>query len=270
MTDTASGQMKRGRQTEPCPYKRGEIKMDETVNTPFHKDRDIMELMEMLKSFKDKDGLSRLNEAVEYVESLENVLAGIGQQLNDMQSELNAVREQNEYLTAKADRTVKDALTEQVGRAQERLLELKEKAAEIRADIRQKAHEIVEDVKHTGRKALKKLTEFFHIREGLNKVRDKADKMLGDLESLSAKVEEYTGQEHKKMQERTSYGEEPVGTYQQEMQRFLNNCVAEGKEYGSNAEAYEAFKNYYDKRMKAQGQSGTQMPLARATDKKIR
>lgn len=244
--------------------------MDETVSTPFHKDEDIVELMEMLKSFKDNDGLSKLYEAVGFVESLENVLDGIGKQLNDMQSELNAVREQNEYLTAKANRTVKDALMEQVGKAEERLLDMKEKGAKIKADIKQKAHEIVEGVKHAGSKALKKLTEIFHIREGLNKVRDKADKMLGDLESLSAKVEEYTGQEHKKMQERTSYGEEPVGTYQQEMQRFLDNCVAEGKEYGSNAEAYEAFKNYYDKRMKAQGQSGTQMSHARTTDKKSR
>lgn len=249
--------------------------MDKTVNTLFHKDEDIMELMEILKSFKDKDGLSKLNETIDFVESLENVLAGIGKQLNDMQSELYAVREQNEYLTAKADRTVKDALMEQVGKAEERLLDMKEKAAEIEADIKQKAHEIVEDVKQTGRKALKKLTEILHIREGLNRVKDKADRMLCDLDSLSAKVEEYTGQEHYKEQERTSYDEEldiagtnkgepesktePVGIYQQEMRKFFDNCVAEGKEYDSNAEAYEAFKNYYDKRMKAQGQAGKQM-----------
>lgn len=192
-----------------------------------------------------------------------------------MQSELYAVREQNKYLTAKADRTVKDALMEQIGKAEERLLDMKEKAAEIGADIKQKAHEIVEDVKQTGRKALKKLTEILHIREGLNRVKDKADRMLCDLDSLSAKVEEYTGQEHYKEQERTSYDEEldiagtnkgepesktePVGIYQQEMRKFFDNCVAEGKEYDSNAEAYEAFKNYYDKRMKAQGQAGKQM-----------
>lgn len=53
-------------------------KMDKTVNTLFHKDEDIMELMEILKSFKDKDGLSKLNETIDFVESLENVLAGIG------------------------------------------------------------------------------------------------------------------------------------------------------------------------------------------------
>lgn len=260
--------------------------MDETVNTPFHKDEDITELMEMLKSFKDKDGLSKLYEAVGFVESLENVLDGISLELTNLELVLLAVKQQNAYLVKQSERTMKDDIMAQVHEAMDKVSDLWDKVRDIRADIKRKAHEIVEDVKQSGRKALKKLTEIFHIREGLNRVKDKADKMLSDLDSLSAKVEEYTEKEHHEVQERTTYGEEPdiagvktgepehkaepVGTYQQEMQRFLDNCVAEGKEYGSNAEAYEAFKNYYDKRMKAQGQSGTQMSHARTTDKKSR
>lgn len=49
---------------------------------------------------------------------------------------------------------------------------------------------------------------------------------------------------------------QPLGTYEEEMQRFTDSCVAEGREYGSNAEAFEAFKNYYDKRAKVAGQAG--------------
>ena len=67
--------------------------MDETVNTPFHKDEDIMELMEMLRSFKERENIHKLGEAVDLVESLENVLTGIGVQLKEMQTELTAVRE---------------------------------------------------------------------------------------------------------------------------------------------------------------------------------
>ena len=37
--------------------------MDETVNTPFHKDEDIMELMEMLRSFKERENIHKLGEA---------------------------------------------------------------------------------------------------------------------------------------------------------------------------------------------------------------
>lgn len=133
-------------------------------------------------------------------------------------------------------------------------------------------HEIVNDVKHTGRKALNNLTEIFHIREGLEKVKIKADQMIDELDSLSAKVDGYTQQEHHQAQIRAPYDDksvtdkgerkepegnkpETVGTYQEEMEKFIDGCVAEGREYSSNAEAYEAFRSLYDKRMEAQGQA---------------
>lgn len=94
--------------------------------------------------------------------------------------------------------------------------------------------------------------------------------MIGELDSLSVKVDEYIEQEHHQAQIRAPYDdksvtdrnerEEPegkkpelVGTYQKEMEKFLDSCVAEGREYSSNAEAFEAFKSLYDKHMKAQG-----------------
>ena len=246
--------------------------MDETVNTPFHKDEDIMELMEMLRSFKERESIHKLGEAVDLVESLENVLTGIGVQLKEMQTELTAVREQNDYLMTRAERTVKDSLKEQVEKAENKLKDLREKVSKMKTSIKQNAHEIVNDVKHTGRKALKNLTDILHIREGLEKVKIKADQMMGELDSLSAKVDGYTQQEHHQAQIRAPYDDksvtdkgerkepegnkpEPIGTYQEEMEKFIDSCVAEGREYSSNAEAYEAFKCLYDKRMEVQGQA---------------
>ena len=168
----------------------------------------------------------------------------------------------------RAERTVKDALTEQVAKAEAKVQELHGKLVEIKDSIKQKAHELVESAKHRGRKALKKLSEVLHIREGLKKIKGQADQMLGRLDELSDRIDGYNEQMKVKSEERAQSESEiventagketapPLGTYEEEMQRFKDSCVAEGREYGSNAEAFEAFKNYYDKRTKVAGQAG--------------
>ena len=242
--------------------------MDEVMNDLLAKDKDIADLMELLKKFHDKDGMEKLNRTVEYVDSLEQTLSAILEQLTDMREELKGVREQNDYLMTRVERTVKDALTEQVAKAEAKVQELHGKLVEIKDFIKQKAHELVEAAKHRGRKALKKLSEVLHIREGLEKIKGQADQMLGSLDELSNRIDGYSEQ-MKVQSDKSAQSESEVaksavgnetsqllGTYDEEMQRFTDSCVAEGREYASNAEAFEAFKNYYDKRTKAAGQAG--------------
>lgn len=242
--------------------------MDEITNDSLAKDQDITDLMELLKKFHDKDGMEKLNHTVEYVDSLEQTLSVMMERLTDMREELKGVREQNDYLMTRAERTVKDALTEQVVKAEAKVQELHGKLVEIKDSIKQKAHGLVEEAKHWGRKALKKLSEVLHIREGLEKIKGQADQMLSSLDELSERIDGYNEQMKAKSEQRTQSESEvaksavdkenaqSLGTYEEEMQRFKDSCVAEGREYGSNAEAFEAFKNYYDKRAKVAGQAG--------------
>lgn len=242
--------------------------MDEVMNDSLAKDRDIADLMELLKKFHDKDGMEKLNRTVEDVDSLEQTLSTILEQLTDMREELKGVREQNDYLMTRAERTVKDALTEQVAKAEAKVQELHGKLVEIKDFIKQKAHELVEAAKHRGKKALKKLSEVLNIREGLEKIKGQAEQMLSSLDELSERIDDYNEQMMMQSDKRAPSESEvaksavdnenaqPLGTYEEEMQRFTDSCVAEGREYGSNAEAFEAFKNYYDKRIKAAGQAG--------------
>jgi hypothetical protein len=44
--------------------------------------------------------------------------------------------------------------------------------------------------------------------------------------------------------------------YGEEMDQFLDIQFEKGVRYDSPAKAYEDFKNYYDKRLKAAGQAG--------------
>lgn len=184
-----------------------------------------------------------------------------------MKEELKRVREQNDYLMTRAERTVRDALTEQVVKAEARVQELHEKLVEVKDSIKQKAQELVEVVKHRGRKALKKLSEVLHIREGLEKIKWQADQMLSSLDELSNRIDSYSEQMKVHSDEREISESEivesavdketvqPLGTYEEEMQRFKDSCMAESREHGSNAEAFEVFKNYYDERTKVAGQA---------------
>lgn len=45
----------------------------------------------------------------------------------------------------------------------------------MKTSIKQKAHEIVNDVKYSDSKVIKNLTDIIHIREGLERVKIKAD-----------------------------------------------------------------------------------------------
>lgn len=49
---------------------------------------------------------------------------------------------------------------------------------------------------------------------------------------------------------------EHLRKYGEEMDRFLDIQFEKGVRYTSSAKAYEDFKNYYDKRLKAAGEAG--------------
>ena len=49
---------------------------------------------------------------------------------------------------------------------------------------------------------------------------------------------------------------EHLKRYGEEMDQFLDIQFEKGVRYESAAQAYEDFKNYYDKRLKAAGQAG--------------
>ena len=49
---------------------------------------------------------------------------------------------------------------------------------------------------------------------------------------------------------------ERLKRYGEEMDQFLNIQFEKGVRYDSPVEAYEDFKNYYDKRLKVAGQAG--------------
>lgn len=57
-------------------------------------------------------------------------------------------------------------------------------------------------------------------------------------------------------------------TYEQAMEQFMANRVSEGVTYSCNQDAYEDFKAYYDKKLKADSMAGVHRDMqAKASEK---
>lgn len=264
-----------------APEKGGEKEVDSVES--FSKDKDISELLELLSQMKDRDGFENLKNTVAYVDSLEETLSVMMKQIVDMREEIKTVHEQNQYLMSRAERGVKDILTDQLKKAEEKVQELHSRLTEFKDRLKKLASDTVKRAKMLGNKTLLKLADITHIKQALVGIRDKADRMAGSIESLSDIVEGYKSNakreaerraEPYEIQETATYDREDnqvravaeeqslyqmgeiIGTFEEEMQKFMDAKVSEGVTYECNQDAYEDFKAYYDKKLKVAGQAG--------------
>lgn len=253
----------------------------------FLKDKDMTELLEFLSQMKDHEGCDRLMETVSYVDFLESTLSSMMKQIVDMREEIKNVQKQNEYLVSRVDRSVKDILNEQLGKAEAKVQELHGTLTKIKGDLKQFAVDTVNNAKRHSNKVLLRMAEITHIRNTLTGIRDKVDKMVGSIDSLADMVEGYKTRAGYEAERREPEGDtrktasyetehpvsavtgeqcfyqsgETMGTYEEEVQRFMADRVREGVAYECNQEAYEDFKAYYDKKRKAAGQAGREQTV---------
>lgn len=258
----------------------------------FSKDKDISELLEFFSQMKDHEGFENLKNTVSYMDSLEETLSAMMKQIVDMREEIKTVHEQNQYLMSRAERGVKDILTDQLKKAEEKVQELHSRLTEVKESLKKFASDTVKKAKMFGSKALLKFADITHIKQALVGIRDKADRMAGSIDSLSDMVEGYKANAKREAERRAeSYEEreattydredgqvravaeehplyqmgESIGTFEEEMQKFMDAKVSEGVTYECNQDVYEDFKAYYDKKLKVAGQAGKE-PAAKHTE----
>lgn len=249
----------------------------------FGKDKDMAKLLDFLSQMENHEGYEKLMETISYADSLEDTLSSMMKQIVDMREEIKSVSEQNEYLVSRIDRGVKAILADQLKKAEQKIQVLYGTLTEVRNDLKKFASDTVQKAKMIGNMALLKLVDITHFKQALVGIMDKADRVAGSIDSLSDMVEGYKARaeyesEHRaeshEIKESASYDreddqvsavaeEQPVyqqgeaiGTYEEEMQKFMANRVSEGVIYECNQDAYEDFKTYYDKKRRAVGPAG--------------
>lgn len=259
-----------------APEKGGEMETDNVQS--FSEDADISELLGYLKKIGDVNGYKDVFDAVSYVNTLESTINGMAKQITDMREEIQTVHEQNAYLMSRAERTAKDILVDQLSKAENHVKELGKRLSDMKDALKQSAREMLDRIKVQKDKAVLRFADFIHVKNALSRLRDKADDVVNRLDNLSDRVDAYKQQSEKERErrpesertagaesfmpaavvaeERTYHDSEPPLSYEQEMEKFMANRVSEGVTYSCNQDAYEDFKVYYDKKMKADSMAG--------------
>lgn len=229
-------------------------------------DKNVMELLGLLKQYKETNLENKVYETVNYVQNLENTLSLMMEQMTNMQQELINMREQNNELMAAVNHTVKDTICENIQKIEKKVQELHIKLDNIRYQISEKAKDVVDSVKQYGKLALIKMIDFFHVHEGLDAISKKANEAMENLDSIKTDVERRKADKENKQTTK----EEPLGSYQEEMQKFMDAKVAEGVQYKSNADAFEDFKQYYDKKLKIAGVAGKKIEPQKVVEESMK
>jgi hypothetical protein len=253
----------------------------------FSKDKDMAELLELLSKTQNRDAYEKVVNTIAYVESLENTLSSMMKEIVDMREEIKTVHQQNEYMMTKAERGIKDVLLDQVAKVETKAQELYVKLAEAKDSLKKFAAFTAQKAKMFGNSVLLKLVDAVHLRQGLDKISKKADKMTKSLDSMSEMVEDYKKSMKRKTERNNvtpykaeSYQQDvqPVPavaessfTYEQYMDNFMADRVSEGVTYSCNQDAYEDFKASFDKKQSADSAKDTvQKQIQSAVSKKSR
>ena len=221
--------------------------MGQETGKPLSKEDSVQELLGILVQFQEKRLFDSLMETVNHVQDMEHTVAKMEDQIKDMNRELSEVKKQNEHLVKKADETVRDRLAERVAEAEKKVAYVKMKLSGFKEKIREKCRQVVSGVKAQGKRALNGMAGFLHLREGVERLKDVTEKMAGSLDALSESVEkerEISMQGNVERTVKAGPAQKPHLTYQDEVQDFMGQVVAENKSYGSGADAFDAFMAY--------------------------
>lgn len=221
--------------------------MGQETGKPLAKEDSVQELLDILVQFREKGLFDSLMETVNHVQDMERTVAKMEDQIKSMNNELAEVRGQNAHLVRKADETVMDRLAERVAETGKKVAYVKMKLFGFKEKIREKCRQVISGVKAQGKRALNGMAGLLHLREGVERLRGITEKMAGGLDALSESVKKEQEISMQGKVDRTVKAEtaqKPHFTYQDEVQDFMGQAVAENRSYGSGADAFDAFMAY--------------------------
>ena len=183
---------------------------DNTAETavPLAENEHIKELFGILRdNGKDTSGLSAL---LDHVQSMEDFIKLAEGKIVDMKSQLDTMKEIQ-------DHPVKTALQKTIKALETAVAEIKIQLAELKANIIESCKNAVEAFKEKGAAALDKLASFFHIKKGLQVIKNNAlisvsycDRSIAQVEAFSR--EYHASGRHIKNMARVLIGKDPIDT----------------------------------------------------------
>lgn len=156
-----------------------------TANVELTKEKNLMELLDLLRKNNMKEAANSIFEMAAYVDVMEKKMDSVLEELVTVKDQLHKMEERE------AEKGLKQSLKRAVNKLEQDCKAMKEKLFEVKAEIKAKAGEIVTAAKQKGKAALNKVAEFLGIKKKLEGIRQNVQESIADVDKSIGKIDAF-------------------------------------------------------------------------------
>ena len=159
--------------------------MEMTANVELTKEKNLMELLDLLRKNNMKEAANSIFEMAAYVDVMEKKMDSVLEELTTVKNQLHKMEERE------AEKGLKQSLKRAVNKLEQDCKAMKEKLFEVKAEIKAKAGGIVTAAKQKGKAALNKVAEFLVIKKKLEGIRQNVQESIADVDKSIGKIDAF-------------------------------------------------------------------------------
>ena len=159
--------------------------MEMTANVELTKEKNLMELLDLLRKNNMKEAANNIFEMAAYVDVMEKKMDSVLEELVTVKDQLHKMEERE------AEKGLKQTVKRAVNKLEQDCKAMKEKLFEVKTEIKAKAGEIVTAAKQKGKAALNKVAEFLGIKKKLEGIRQNVQKSIADVDKSIGKIDAF-------------------------------------------------------------------------------
>ena len=159
--------------------------MEMTANVELTKEKNLMELLDLLRKNNMKEAANSIFEMAAYVDVMEKKMDSVLEELVTVKDQLHKMEERE------AEKGLKQSLKRAVNKLEQDCKAMKEKLFEVKAEIKAKAGEIVTAAKQKGKAALNRVAEFLGIEKKLEGIRQNVQESIADVDKSIGKIDAF-------------------------------------------------------------------------------
>ena len=159
--------------------------MEMTANVELTKEKNLMELLDLLRKNNMKEAANSIFEMAAYVDVMEKKMDSVLDELTTVKNQLHKMEERE------AEKGLKQSLKRAVNKLEQDCKAMKEKLSEVKAEIKAKAGEIVTAAKQKGKAALNRVAEFLGIKKKLEGIRQNVQESIEDVDKSIGKIDAF-------------------------------------------------------------------------------
>ena len=159
--------------------------MEMTADVELTKEKNLMELLDLLRKNNMKEVANSIFEMAAYVDVMEKRMDSVLEELVTVKNQLHKMEERE------AEKGLKQSLKRAVNKLEQDCKAMKEKLFEVKAEIKAKAGEIVTAAKQKGKAALNRVAEFLGIKKKLEGIRQNVQESIADVDKSIGKIDAF-------------------------------------------------------------------------------